>query len=1342
MSTRPSDLEDHLLTKGSSLGVLNRIWEKARLLLSGVSFDDSLTRKLREHYSEVVSASSGQLLEWLDSIREKLSEERVSDSLGDVFGLPNSRIDKTDLCGQVIDAVKRISNRGTLCKATEETVCDLVKSSLGLVFIRYNKAVRESYYHWLLSDLLPDNIRVNLMESLSIPEGAGTVGWIVEDAIRELNEKQEPKNSTAHNKNSTAHNVWSCFIDPKGRVATEDIIAGNRSFIGVPILEKQSGTSDVVSYEPVGVLFCFLPFDGAFATTSDSDLNLFTKLKTEFSKLVEDFQNELLLAISAENAELLFNTSRVQASDRLLSLVGQSYDQSELLDKYQASFLRTNLFGEDSAGHSYHKVDTSSWRKVYPGDPLGFQIAIQAEERGVGHADTSLPLALRGMIRKGPFVNKLFGLLNLSCLFPDKWTTLTAHAINRLLKLYGATAEGQPSLPVLPVWFCRGGEDRMRGPIRFEESDVKVDSCLFELLMLDNSQFREDYLTILERFDEEFESDLRNLYFKLDEFQTERGHPDSEKLDAYIERELEEQSNDGENRSPANIQPVDVLEEKYDGLTSDDIGLRQGIKLFSENRRSRIVDLFVPLVIHVDEIRDDDDFVKMFEEILQDDEQVCGLGNQQWASGYIRLLVIRDREEDNLSRLKYHRLYRLFPTRNTPSHDQPQDSGNYQDHLAFRVAKLMLAFRLSFRCLEKGVLHQRLGGNGTRDSFSLLKMLVDLRTVACRSIVSDLQNSLTGSPGRDFDLPEHQLSTFIQAIQLSPLPNDLKKLFEKLAEDVQRSLEPIHYVDSHALPEIALASIWLCRSRAVIQSYSENEKNSLVTLLSKDRGLAQALRLFVRLTRLCHAPEDGSPIKWSWYPDNENRNHKFGDHIVFLPPVVTDQIAATKRPYVNFEYDSHDQDIILSTFYFNEDSNEPDITVRWKWERFPEPEQIAPNHACAESSLFDFLSSESPMAFTEPYRNEKISDSVELSLQSVFQNLESEADATDFNNRIEGLIDFISSDSVGQDNSSRDVRQPKSWRQSVVDVEGHRITTFVYADVNRVDGDSRFDLLRQLRNSVVRGVTSDLTLLLNTANNFVREQEKRRIRFLSHSLKGVGHELRVPKELIEIKLEMMKRNSSLSGNSNFERVVELWNSLEKAMYKQLCISECITSPLAEGSIFHQPLRSFLERVFDSYVYSGVKRESFEVSIDLDDIPNTVWLRARSKGESRYSSYASLFLILSNLVRNAAQAAIDEEVSDKQVGISAKLSGPDSATVSVWNTPTRIPAEQANFLVNNRINIAPLKRSISGKNRRGEGLETVRRYLREQMWWPPHVEYEYEGNVGTTISFSIRLTNDV
>lgn len=300
-----------------------------------------------------------------------------------------------------------------------ENVRALVAAGFGVVLIRYSPVLQESYYHWLLCDLLPDAVRRYMMDTLTVPEGHGTIGWVMilarAEADRDRQLLSEPEPVT----------LSSCFLDPRGRVATEDLLAGNRSWVGLPLFEPESwgraaGPSSGTAAHPLGVLFCFLPLDGLFlfGRGDRAGKSKVVPFVRRFRAIALAHRRELLLALNWEAAE----SRRPPDGGR-----------EKLTEHATIDWIGKRLLPD----------------QVEPNEPLGVLCLLAVEK--VGDKEASAMVRLR----EQTLVNRIFELLQLSSIYPERWAPPSAKCLDRLRE----HAEQSTTIGPLLVWHRHGGRN-------------------------------------------------------------------------------------------------------------------------------------------------------------------------------------------------------------------------------------------------------------------------------------------------------------------------------------------------------------------------------------------------------------------------------------------------------------------------------------------------------------------------------------------------------------------------------------------------------------------------------------------------------------------------------------------------------------------------------------------------------------------------------------------------------------------------------------------------------------------------------------------------------------------
>lgn len=275
-------------------GVLAALHARIR---SAAADDPVLVRRL----SEVLELKENRdwLESWLEAqIQKTPEEEQVPIGLQRWFAEhpqvlpPNSKggWKRADVLRQLADGLKEES------ELTDEALRTLLVSGLSLVFMRRNEGVQDLYYHHLFADLMAESLRKEVKKTLRVPPGRGTVGWIAKRAqmlaTRYAGSLRERPLPVA---------LPSCFGDPRGRVAAEDLLTGNRSFVAVPLFSDDPADNAVL-----GVVFAFFPADGLFLI----DSSLAMPFVSTFGDLVSRARPDILHALRTEAWVSHFHTGR------------------------------------------------------------------------------------------------------------------------------------------------------------------------------------------------------------------------------------------------------------------------------------------------------------------------------------------------------------------------------------------------------------------------------------------------------------------------------------------------------------------------------------------------------------------------------------------------------------------------------------------------------------------------------------------------------------------------------------------------------------------------------------------------------------------------------------------------------------------------------------------------------------------------------------------------------------------------------------------------------------------------------------------------------------------------
>lgn len=459
--TAPS-LADHGQRRRPTLNVLHELHDLIRL--EATKDSAGLTKRLKNVLGEI--ASSELLTKWLRLHLEasQQSTEAISEGLQHWLhqnnpirypaGLPVTRRQLLEHC--LTFQAGAVDNK---------LLATLIAGGLGLVLIRYSPVLLESYYHWLLCDLIPDETRCNMMNTLAVPEGHGTIGWVME--LSRVMAMTDPALLT----NPTPVALSSCFLDPRGRVATEDLIVGNRSWIGLPLFDTEEQEDTEISSKgtdptrgrgpaPIGVLFCFLPLDGLFCFDDGTRIRE-SPFVRRFQKAVISKRQELLLALKLEAA------SRVH------------HQPPNVVPHVRP--------GEDTTIDSMARTLLPD--QVEPDEPLGFLMLLVAETATDGKCVNLVRM------REQTFVNRLFELLQLGSLYPATWAPTSAWILDCLRIEVEHASRTDPNL----VWDWHGGKDddlhQFYPPEIFAHETLRDIACKLDSARRDRASLEEQRLS-------------------------------------------------------------------------------------------------------------------------------------------------------------------------------------------------------------------------------------------------------------------------------------------------------------------------------------------------------------------------------------------------------------------------------------------------------------------------------------------------------------------------------------------------------------------------------------------------------------------------------------------------------------------------------------------------------------------------------------------------------------------------------------------------------------------------------------------------------------------------------
>ena len=113
------------------------------------------------------------------------------------------------------------------------------------------------------------------------------------------------------------------------------------------------------------------------------------------------------------------------------------------------------------------------------------------------------------------------------------------------------------------------------------------------------------------------------------------------------------------------------------------------------------------------------------------------------------------------------------------------------------------------------------------------------------------------------------------------------------------------------------------------------------------------------------------------------------------------------------------------------------------------------------------------------------------------------------------------------------------------------------------------------------------------------------------------------------------------------------------------------------------------------------------------------------------------MVVSNLLQNATTWAANNRRQGLQtVGIIASPGRFGGYDVSVFNTGEQIPERFARYLMDSNLTDVPSRIGETNADPKPEGIATIRSYLMKHQWLHPVVETEWDGVLGTKITFTM------
>lgn len=242
---------------------------------------------------------------------------------------------------------------------------------LQVVVWSYLPGTREFQGLLVRSSLLPDSILEKLAKSFRVPHKLGAVSWMTAEFIRRMQglSPETPPAPVA---------IYDAALDLRGRVAGEDLILGDRSVIGFPVLSGEPPWEEGrIERHLSGFVFYSIPVPGLFDSLGGQ---VGCDGHSVFSRVADKFRTGLAHAI-----------------------------ESHLLGEFGQFNLTGHL--EREPGITQRPLLSLANRE----DPTGFLAWILIEPR----VHTQWTADLR--ISEAPFIENIWRLYDLISIFPSRW---------------------------------------------------------------------------------------------------------------------------------------------------------------------------------------------------------------------------------------------------------------------------------------------------------------------------------------------------------------------------------------------------------------------------------------------------------------------------------------------------------------------------------------------------------------------------------------------------------------------------------------------------------------------------------------------------------------------------------------------------------------------------------------------------------------------------------------------------------------------------------------------------------------------------------------------------------
>lgn len=348
------------------------------LALRGTALRTQLSRRLPEQKHE--------LLAWLSALDDLDDGEldRISADLERREAIHDALLSSgSDVMAPSAEGTTKRDLRNVLRRVVairEPNVDVALLAGLSFMLVKYNPALEVSYYHQLLSDLVPSSVLTEIGITVSIPQWQGTSGWVSERARLLAHQWPEFRGSPQ------PVVLYSAISDARGRNTVNRYVLGSRSWLGIPLF----GDSD----RPVGIVVATFPIDGLFYDVA-MEVSPFAQT---FQQLVGTARSDLLRALRMDERASVFPMGP-QPSARVWERNRVGEQARRLLPDFPT-----------------------------PDDPLGLLAVIQGNRSANAAQDVHVQFRERSVI------DPLYQLVELASTFPDHASPTATRVLDRMSK--------------------------------------------------------------------------------------------------------------------------------------------------------------------------------------------------------------------------------------------------------------------------------------------------------------------------------------------------------------------------------------------------------------------------------------------------------------------------------------------------------------------------------------------------------------------------------------------------------------------------------------------------------------------------------------------------------------------------------------------------------------------------------------------------------------------------------------------------------------------------------------------------------------------------------------------